>query len=168
MKLTKYHPKNLLRSKKSKSSSVSRTDDPRFGSGSSLASSSSSTNQKEGSSFGTPTSVLPVNSPFLAQSKSEVEELWLVETHFELVETFKLIDKYGDGKITRSELESFLQRIGGEPPSRDEVMIMFSDIYGDGFITLEEFSAISSAFEPPVVGSSKLRNMFDFFVFVAI
>ncbi|KAI3883795.1 hypothetical protein MKX03_010595 [Papaver bracteatum] len=162
MKLIKYHPRNLFRSKKSKSSSVSRTDDPRFGSGSSLASSSSSTNLKEG---GTPTSVLPTNSPFLAQSKSEVEELWSVETHFELVEAFKLIDKDGDGKITRSELESVLQRIGGEPPSRDEVMIMFSEIDsdGDGFITLEEFSAISSAFEPPASGSSELREVFDFF-----
>ncbi|RZC44080.1 hypothetical protein C5167_037027 [Papaver somniferum] len=166
MKLTKYHPRNLFRSKKSKSSSVSRTDDPGFGSGSSLASSSSSTNLKEGSSAGTPTSVLPANSPFLLQSKSGVEEeLWSVETHFELVEAFKLIDKDGDGKITRSELESVLQRIGGEPPSRDEVMIMFSEIDsdGDGFITLEEFSAISSAFEPPASGSSELRDVFDYF-----
>ncbi|KAI3855709.1 hypothetical protein MKX03_022662 [Papaver bracteatum] len=138
MKLTKYHPKNLFRSKKSKSSSVSITDDPRFGSSSSLASSSSSTNLKEGSSSGTPTSVLPINSLFLAQSKLEVEEL---------VEAFKLIDKDGDGKITRSELKSVLHRIGGEPPSRDEVMIMFSEIDsdGDGFITLKEFSAISCA-----------------------
>ncbi|KAI3945352.1 hypothetical protein MKW92_043353 [Papaver armeniacum] len=165
MKLTKYHPRNLFRSKKSKSSSVSRTDDPRFGSGSSLASSSSSTNLKEGSSSGTPTSVLPTNSPFLAHSKSEVDELWSVETHFELVEAFKLIDKDGDGKITRSELESVFQRIGGEQPSRDEVMVMFNEIDsdGDGFITLEEFSAISSAFEPPASGSSELRDVFDFF-----
>ncbi|KAI3834330.1 hypothetical protein MKX03_030137 [Papaver bracteatum] len=144
MKLTKYHPKNLFRSKKSKSSSISITDDPRFGSSSSLASSSSSTNLKEGSSSGTPTGVLPINSLFLAQSKLEVEELWSVE---ELVEAFKLIDKDGDGKITRSKLKSVLHRIGGEPPSRDEVMIMFSEIDsdGDGFITLKEFSAISCA-----------------------
>ncbi|KAI3831572.1 hypothetical protein MKX03_029530, partial [Papaver bracteatum] len=93
MKLTKYHPKNLFRSKKSKSSSVSITDDPRFGSGSSLTSSSSSTNLKEGSSSGTPTGMLPINSLFLAQSKSEVEELWSFE---ELVEAFKIIDKDGD------------------------------------------------------------------------
>ncbi|KAI3930377.1 hypothetical protein MKX01_003405 [Papaver californicum] len=166
MKLTKYHPKNLFRSKKSKSSSVSRTDHPRFGSGSSLASSSSSTNLKEGSSSGTPTSVLPVNNPFHVESKSQVEE-WSVETHFELVEAFKLIDKDGDGKITRSELESVLQRVSGigETPNKDEIMIMFSEIDsdGDGFITLEEFTAISPAFEPPAVGSSELRDVFDFF-----
>ncbi|KAI3880684.1 hypothetical protein MKX03_008095 [Papaver bracteatum] len=96
MKLTKYHPKNLFRSKKSKSSSISITDDPRFGSGSSLTSSSSSTNLKEGSSSGTPTGMLPIN----------IEELWSVE---ELVEAFKLIDKYGDGKITRSEFFTLRQ-----------------------------------------------------------
>ncbi|MCL7031804.1 hypothetical protein MKW94_005725 [Papaver nudicaule] len=168
MKLTKYHRRNLFRSKKSKSS-VSRTDDPRFGSGSSLASSdasSSSANLKEGSSSGTPTSILPVNNPFLVQSKSGLEEEeWSVETHFELVEAFKLIDKDGDGRITRSELESVLQRVGGagEPPNKDEVMTIFSviDTDGDGFITLEEFTAISSAFEPAV--GSELRDVFDFF-----
>ncbi|OVA13751.1 EF-hand domain [Macleaya cordata] len=160
--ITKFNPKNLFRSKKSRS--VSRSG-PLFGSGSS-SSSDGSINLK--GSSGTPTSVLPSNSPFLeTKSGDEICSEWSgfsSETHFELVQAFKLIDRDGDGKITKTELETVLRRVGAEPPSEEEFLMMFTEVDrdGDGCITLEEFGAISSAFGP-ANGLEELRDTFDCF-----
>ncbi|CBI30075.3 unnamed protein product, partial [Vitis vinifera] len=112
----KINPKQLFRSKKSRS--VTRTDPSSFSSGtSSSTSSDSSTNLKTD----------------------------------------------GDGKITKRELEALLSRVGVEPPSEEEIMMMLSEVDrdGDGCISLEEFGAISSAFGPAC--DTELRDAFCFF-----
>ncbi|KAK6941742.1 EF-hand domain [Dillenia turbinata] len=150
MKLIKnISPKQLFRSKKSRSN-ISKPDP--FGSGSS----SDSSDIKPA----TPNSVLPFRSP---ETSSEWPDI-SADIHYQLVQAFKLIDRDGDGKITRRELEALLSRVGAEPPSEDELMTMLSEIDrdGDGCISLEEFGAISSAFAPPACGS-ELRDAFDFF-----
>lgn len=75
-----------------------------------------------------------------------------------------MIDRDGDGKITRDELEALLLRVGAEPPSPEELSLLLSEVdrNGNGSISLEEFGAISSAFGPPAC-DSELRDAFDFF-----
>lgn len=75
-----------------------------------------------------------------------------------------MIDRDGDGKITREELEALLLKVGAEPPSREELRMLLSEVdrNGDGCISLQEFGAISSAFGPPAC-DSELRDAFDFF-----
>lgn len=82
----------------------------------------------------------------------------------DVVQAFKMIDKDGDGKITRKQLGALLSRVGTEPASEEELTMMLSEIDrdGDGCITLEEFSAIGSAFGPAQC-DSELRDAFDFF-----
>ncbi|XP_059646213.1 probable calcium-binding protein CML36 [Cornus florida] len=160
MKLTKYSPKNLFRSKKSRS--VARSDPLSFSSGTSLSDSSDSSSSKHKSDSGkkiaagsaTPTSVLPSSSQEISEDLSG----------FEIVQAFKVIDKDGDGKVTRKELEALLSQVGAEPPSDEELMMMLSEVDrdGDGSISLEAFGAISSAFWPPAC-DSELRDAFDFF-----
>ncbi|KAL7197531.1 hypothetical protein ACSBR2_020129 [Camellia fascicularis] len=161
MKLvTNINPKRLFRSKKSRS--VSRSDPLSFSSGSSSSESSTSGSlhhRKSEPEKETPTSVLPSKS-------SEISCDWS-EICFEFVQTFKMIDKDGDGKITSKELEALLSRVGlvgAEPPTEEELKLMLSDVDkdGDGCISLEEFGAISSAFESPAC-YSELREAFDFF-----
>lgn len=75
-----------------------------------------------------------------------------------------MIDRDGDGKIKKEELEALLCRLGAEPPNQEELQLMLSDVDrdGDGCITLEEFYAIGSAFAPPTC-DMELRDTFDFF-----
>lgn len=75
-----------------------------------------------------------------------------------------MIDRDGDGKIRKEELEALLGRLGAEPPSQEEMQLMLSEVdrNGDGCITLEEFSSIGSAFAPPTC-DTELRDTFDFF-----
>ncbi|XP_076935473.1 putative calcium-binding protein CML36, partial [Bidens hawaiensis] len=100
----------------------------------------------------TPTSVLPRSSVAL-------------DVHYELIQAFRMLDADGDGRITRSELTNLLTRIGGsEPLSSDELSLIIDEIDadGDGTISLEEFSAISSAFGPPAC-DDELKGAFEFF-----
>ncbi|KAF5772121.1 putative EF-hand domain pair protein CML [Helianthus annuus] len=99
----------------------------------------------------TPTSVLPTQS----------HEISSDDLQYELTQAFRLIDTDNDGKITRSELESLLLRIG---VTQSELTIMINDIDldGDGTISLEEFGVISSAFGPPSC-DDEIRGAFEFF-----
>ncbi|RVW92139.1 putative calcium-binding protein CML35 [Vitis vinifera] len=159
----KINPKQLFRSKKSRS--VTRTDPSSFSSGtSSSTSSDSSTNLKTGTGacgggMGTPTSVLPMHSYEISGDWSDFSS----DIQTELVHAFKMIDRDGDGKITKRELEALLSRVGVEPPSEEEIMMMLSEVDrdGDGCISLEEFGAISSAFGPAC--DTELRDAFCFF-----
>ncbi|KAF8398293.1 hypothetical protein HHK36_017220 [Tetracentron sinense] len=162
--IIKINPKNLFRSKKTPS--VSKSNPASFSSGkssSSSSSSSSSTNHKGGGDSGgpvTPTSVLPSQSNDHEISSSSDWSDSSADVNLELVQAFKLIDKDGDGKITRFELQTFLSRIGA---SEEELLMMLTEVdpAGRGCISLEEFGAIGSAFGPAC--GSELCEVFSFF-----
>ncbi|KAL8162961.1 hypothetical protein V2J09_014450 [Rumex salicifolius] len=147
------HPKSLFRLKKSKSRHISISEPASFNTvDSSSSSSSSDAFDLKNQCSATPTSVLPTP---LGRSRSEEiapEDLW-----FELVEAFKLIDRDGDGKITKSELGMVLTRIGVATSMLAEI-----DLDRDGCISLEEFGAVRSAFAP-VSGMEELRETFNVF-----
>lgn len=158
MKLTKIVPANLFRSKKSRSVSRSEAEPSSFSSHTTSSSASSEDGGiKRPTGLSTPTSVLPSTS---TEDWTEVS----AAVYFELKQAFEMIDRDGDGKITKEELESLLSRLGAEPPSKEELRQMLSEVDrdGDGCITLEEFHAIGSAFAPST-DSSELRHTFDFF-----
>ncbi|XP_047944288.1 probable calcium-binding protein CML36 [Salvia hispanica] len=145
MKLT-----NLFRSKKSPSVSRSEADPSSFSSHTTSSSSSSDDGAaKRPAGSSTPTSVLP-----------SADQWTEISVSFELKQAFEMIDRDGDGKITKEELESLLSRLGAEPPSKEELSQIDRD--GDGCITLEEFGAIGPAFAP-AADASELRHTFDFF-----
>ncbi|KAG6414147.1 hypothetical protein SASPL_126865 [Salvia splendens] len=145
MKLTK-----LFRSKKSRSVSRSEADPSSFSSHTTSSSASSDDGAaKRPTGSSTPTSVLP-----------SADQWTEISVSFELKQAFEMIDRDGDGKITKVELESLLSRLGAEPPSKEELSQIDCD--GDGCITLEEFHAIGSAFAPSA-DASELRHTFDFF-----
>lgn len=75
------------------------------------------------------------------------------------------MDTDNDGRITKSQLQSLLTRIGStELISPDELTLMVNEIDrdGDGNISLEEFSVISSVFGPPSC-DEEIRGAFEFF-----
>ncbi|KAL3533650.1 hypothetical protein ACH5RR_007171 [Cinchona calisaya] len=173
--LMKNLPRKLFtKYKRSQSRSVSRSNDPlnsfsSSGTSSSSDSSSSPSLKKKlksnaggGGGLTTPTSVLP---PTLCNEIS-VDEWSEIsgDVYYEVEQAFKMIDKDGDGKITREELEALLSRVGAEPPSKEELSMLLSEVDrdGDGCISLEEFGAISSAFGPPSC-DSEMKDAFDFF-----
>lgn len=158
MKIANINPKNIFRSRK-KSRSVSRSDTSSFSSGALFSDSSDYTHNHNSSEAGlktngsaTPTSVLPTRSHEISADE------WSSEL-CELVQAFKVIDRDGDGKITRAELGALLSRVGADPPSEEELSVMLSEVDrdGDGCISLEELGAMSSACE------AELREAFDFF-----
>ncbi|KAG9443640.1 hypothetical protein H6P81_014980 [Aristolochia fimbriata] len=130
---------------KKKDRAVSRSDPASFSSGSS-ASSSSVSDLKE-----TPKSVLPPN---WCDFDSRLDEV---------VEIFKLIDRDGDGKISRQEVEHVFRRLGVEAPTEEELALILdeADHDGDGCISLEEFGALSTALGP--AAGDELRDAFDYF-----
>ncbi|CAI9754800.1 unnamed protein product [Fraxinus pennsylvanica] len=146
MKLDKIIPRNLFKSKKSRSISRSETDpSSSFSSQTMSEEDDSQAGFKKPNGSATPTSVLPV-------------------VYFELKQAFEMIDRDGNGKIRKEELQELLSRVGPEPPSQEELKMMLSDVDtdGDGCISLEEFQAIESAFGPPSC-DTELRDTFDFF-----
>lgn len=157
-------PKRIFRSRKDRSS-LSKSDPPSFGYGSSSFDSSdtSSTNLKSckgggGGGSGTPTSVLP-----------QISGDWSVistDVNFELMQAVKLIDRDNDGMVSRKELEALLSRLGAEPPSREEVTMMLSEVEAgedSGCISVEALMSRfgSAACEP--VCDSELRETFGYF-----
>lgn len=144
MKFIKYVPKKLFRRKKSRPVPGSESDPASFSS--SDDSQTGFSNPTNGST--TPTSVL------------RAEEL----SEFELKQAFELIDKDGNGKIKKEELEALLIRVGAEPPSQEELRLMVSevDVDGDGCISLGDFYAIGSAFGPPAC-DAEMKETFNFF-----
>ncbi|KAH6779644.1 hypothetical protein C2S52_010881 [Perilla frutescens var. hirtella] len=161
MKLTKINPAKLFRSKKSRSVSRSEADPLSFSSQTTSSSASSEDGFKKPNGLSTPTSVLPSTSADISTEEwTEVS----ASVYFELKQAFEMIDRDGDGKITKEELETLLSRLGAEPPNKEELQLMLSEVDrdGDGCITLEEFHAIGSAFAPPT-DHSELRDTFDFF-----
>ncbi|XP_049400663.1 probable calcium-binding protein CML36 [Solanum stenotomum] len=151
MKLLKNFPKKLFNYKKTRS--ISRSQTSSFGSSSD---SDSHPHPHRGfrkpTGSSTPTSVLP-------------NEISAAEVGYaELIHAFHMMDTDGDGKIRKEELEAILSRVGTEPPSKEELMLLLEevDVNGDGCISLQEFGAISSAFGPPAC-DSELRDAFDFF-----
>lgn len=155
MKIIRMIPGKFFRSKISRSISSTETDPSSFSSQATTSSSTSEDGSKKligGPS--TPTSVLP------ASEWSEISS----DADFELRKAFEMIDRDGDGKIQKEELEALLLRLGAESPSREELELMLSEVDrdGDGCITLEEFYSISSAFAPPSC-DKELKDAFDFF-----
>ena len=61
----------------------------------------------------------------------------------EIVKSFKVFDRDGDGLITEDELHITMQKLG-EPMNEDEVkaMIAEADIDGDGKINFKEFQIL--------------------------
>lgn len=161
MKLVKIIPGKLFKSKKSHSVSRSETYPSSFSSQTTSSSASSEDGSKKPNGLSTPTSVLPtLSAEISAEEWSEIS----ADVYFELKQAFEMIDRDGDGKIKKEELEALLCRLGAAPPSQEELQLMLSDVDrdGDGCITLEEFYAIGSAFAPPAC-DMELRDTFDFF-----
>lgn len=87
------------------------------------------------------------------------------DVHVELMQAFKLIDRDNDGMVSRRELEALLTRLGGEPPSQEEVTMMLREVEeaeGSGCISVEALmNRVGSACGPAC--DSELREAFDFF-----
>jgi calcium-binding protein CML len=148
------NPKRLFRPKKSRSS-PSREDLPSFGSVASSSSSSSSdastSNEKPRSGrgvadLGTPRSVLPGVSGDWSDSSADIQ--------------LEPVQAMEHGVVTMKELEALLSRLGVEPPSEEELMMMLREVGGDGegCISLEALlSRVGSGCD------SELREAFNFF-----
>lgn len=159
----KLSPKRLFRSKKDRSS-VSKSQPSSFGSVSSSSSSGSDGSTPHGkpgserdvADLETPTSVLPEISAEWSNSSADM--------HVELMQESNLIDRDDDEKVTRKELEALLSRLGADPPSEEEVMMMLSEVDrdGNGCISVDALlNRVASACGPAC--DSELRGAFDFF-----
>ncbi|KAJ8562758.1 hypothetical protein K7X08_031210 [Anisodus acutangulus] len=171
-------PTKFFKSNK-KTRSITRSDDPSFSSGTTSSSSSSSLEENlhnKGTNNGgvsTPTSVLPTlyNEISADEWSSEISAATApAGAYSDLVRAFSVIDRDGDGKIRKEQLEAILSRIGGKsPPSEEELILLINEVdkNGDGCINLEDFGLITSEFEPPAPvtedAGDEMKDAFDFF-----
>lgn len=159
-------PKQLFRSKKDRSAVSRRSSDPpSFGSGTASSSSSSSSSSDslhkpgtgaEAGGIGTPTSVLPERSGDWSHFSTDLQ--------LDMAQAFKLIDRDNDGVVSRKELEALLSRLGADPPSQEEVMLMLSDVDRDGNGSIRLEALLHQV--GPVCGpaaDSELRDAFEVF-----
>ncbi|XWS43084.1 hypothetical protein CRYUN_Cryun16bG0071300 [Craigia yunnanensis] len=168
--INRLSPKRLFRSNKKDRSIVSKFDPSSYSSGYATSSSSPSSDSVSSNhkghqypstataDLGTPTSVLP-----------EISGDWSdfsANFYLELCQAFKIIDKDNDGVITRSELEALLSKVASQPPSREEVSLMLSEVDGDGdgCISLETLMSqvVGPACDEPAC-EPELRETFDIF-----
>ncbi|ONH95026.1 hypothetical protein PRUPE_7G047300 [Prunus persica] len=159
-------PKRLFRSKKDRSAVSRRSSDPlSFESGTASSSSSSSSSSDslhkpgtgaEAGGIGTPTSVLLERSGDWSDFSTDLQ--------LDMAQAFKLIDRDNDGVVSRKELEALLSRLGADPPSQEEVMLMLSEVdrEGNGSISLEALlSRVGPVCGP--AADSELRDAFEVF-----
>ncbi|XP_062117941.1 probable calcium-binding protein CML36 [Humulus lupulus] len=161
VKNLKLSPKRLFRSSKADKLSPSKSDPPSFGSGSSTSSSSlsdasTSDNLKSGPTNGgsvTPTSVLRDWPDYSTDS------------HLELNQAFKLIDRDNDGIVSRKEIEALLLLVGGWTSEVVATMLSEVDHDGDGSISVEALMSRvgPAACEPAGDSESELQEVFNFF-----
>ncbi|CAA7059992.1 unnamed protein product [Microthlaspi erraticum] len=154
MKLAKFNPKRLFRSKDP--STVSKSGSS-FGSASSSSSGADCKNPPVVVTGGsvTPTSILPEVSGSGDPSPY---------SYVEILQAFKLIDRDNDGAVSRHDLESLLSRLGPDPPTKEEIDVMLREVDrdGDGTIRLEELASrvVSS---DQARDSTELKETFEFF-----
>ncbi|KAI5318067.1 hypothetical protein L3X38_037775 [Prunus dulcis] len=157
-------PKRLFRSKKDRSAVSRRSSDPlSFESGTASSSSSSSSDSlhkpgtgAEAGGIGTPTSVLPERSGDWSDFSTDLQ--------LDMAQAFKLIDRDNDGVVSIKELEALLSRLGADPPSQEEVMLMLSEVdrEGNGSISLEALlNRVGPVCGP--AADSELRDAFEVF-----
>ncbi|KAL2923409.1 putative calcium-binding protein CML36 [Bienertia sinuspersici] len=142
--LKSLNPKQIFKSRKSKSSfSITKSEPTSFGS-SSYSSDSSG----------------PPPGRTRSEEMSVRPDPWTEEA-------FKMMDLDGDGKITRIELHSLFKRVRVNAPSlsEEEIAAMIKDIDkdGDGCISLQELEAVGSALDPTAADEGDLKDAFDFF-----
>ncbi|XP_031476679.1 probable calcium-binding protein CML18 [Nymphaea colorata] len=145
MKIGKKISSFVRSSSKSRSPSLSRSNP------SSFSSFSSASEHKE-----TPKSVLPGLCRYPSKEPDGWPDCPPGELHCDFGEVFRILDKDGDGKITRRELEEVLPRLDSAPLTEEEVafMVSLADADGDGCVTMEEFCALSGpAGESELVGA---------------
>ncbi|MED6184706.1 hypothetical protein PIB30_050082 [Stylosanthes scabra] len=163
MKLININPKNLSpkrfwRSSKKDRSAPSRSDPPSFGSSSS--SSESSTHKSTAGGAATPTSVLPDASGDWSIDVSSAA----AELNLELSQAFRLIDRDGDGIVSRQELEAVLTRLAVLRAEEVAAMLREVDAEGRGCISVEELvSRVGSVGDAPAMEKDELREAFEVF-----
>ncbi|KAL0900485.1 hypothetical protein Bca101_084446 [Brassica carinata] len=157
MKFAKLNPKRLFRSKDRSTVSKSTGSASSFSSGATADECNNHSSVVTGGSL-TPTSILPESSsPY---------------SYVEILQAFKLIDRDGDGAVSRHDLESLLARLGPVPPTEEEIGVMLEEVDcdddGDGMIPLEKLASrvVSSSSEDHRSrggDSDELRETFEFF-----
>ncbi|CAJ1913885.1 unnamed protein product [Sphenostylis stenocarpa] len=146
----KLSPKHLFRSKKHRS--LSRSDPPSFGSGSSSDESIHKPAAPGATGYLTPTSVLP-----------DVSGDWsddTVDVRWDLAQAFRLIDRDNDGIVSRQDLEAVLTRLGAS-----DVALMLSEVDGGagGCITVEALMNHIGSGPESMSGPEELKEAFAVF-----
>ncbi|CAL5413918.1 unnamed protein product [Camellia sinensis] len=111
--MNKFTPKQLFRLKKTRS--VTRADPSSYSyCSSSSDSTDSSSIHKPHLRKSTPTSVLRSRSTEISEISADLSDI-SSDVYSAVVQAFNMIDKDGDGKITRKPLGALLSRVGTKP-----------------------------------------------------